>query len=334
MDDPAKRVRGCRGSRVSLMLRWHCADTVYDGRRYVIGSIGVRPLRVNGGVHHEWILNEKETKSRRICVSGGMREVRAGLDGEPSDEYVPVTSARFTEQPMKRLLIMMMILAGPMFFEARVLGVPGETELTREAIIGSWVHKGFYYVFRDSVMTAISTGGEARGYRQFRYDMQRMDGFNFIRYGKELDGSSGTGLLYVDDVTDSTAVLAFPTTFVRADTTSHGLLGTWRYVNDLNAVDVIFDPGRITYRYYTIDRTTGAETMIESRNGRIRPGKGKQHYRFHVTFDDETSTTLLPVLFEDLLYLYDLSPRKSVFIRTDSAPSFREFQEMETNGSG
>jgi len=226
---------------------------------------------------------------------------------------------------MKRCIILALFLFAPALFGARVLGIP-ETDFTRNTIIGAWVHKGFYYVFQDSVMTAIKTEGEPKGYKSFKYTVERMGGYTFVRYGRDLTDSSGNSLLLVDNVTDSTAVLAFPTTFVRVDS-STGLLGTWKHVVDLTAVELTFQPGTLFYRQYTIDLTTGADSTIESKTGRIRPGIGKYHGRFHITFDDGTKTTILPILFDDLMYLYDLSPRKSVFVRTERAPSFREFQQ-------
>ncbi|MCD6307547.1 MAG: hypothetical protein J7M24_00980 [Candidatus Latescibacteria bacterium] len=226
---------------------------------------------------------------------------------------------------MRRCIILALFLFVPAVFGARVLGVP-ETDFTRNTIIGAWVHKGFYYVFQDSVMTAVKTEGEPKGYKSFKYTIDRMDGYNFVRYGSDLSDSSGNNLLLVEDVSDSTAVLAFPTTFVRADSGA-GLLGMWKHVVDLTAVEIVFQPGTLLYRQYTFDRTAGADSTIESKTGRIRAGIGKYFGRFYITFDDGTKTTILPVIFGDLMYLYDLSPRKSLFIRTEHAPSFREYQQ-------
>ena len=52
------------------------------------------------------------------------------------------------------------------------------------------------------------------------YSLERKETFSLIRYGKNINDAKDLEFLMVDDVNDSTAVLALGTAFVRADSST------------------------------------------------------------------------------------------------------------------
>jgi len=232
---------------------------------------------------------------------------------------------------MKKIALLLFFAAATIPSGIRVLGTPGEIGDKKELLRGVWVHRGFYYVFRDSVMTAVKVSGEPKGYKTFKYTIEKFNGVSLLRYGKDITDSTDNDFLLVGDVTDSTAVLAYPTPFIRADS-SKGLIGTWKHVEELTAIFLTIGAGTLDYRELVLDSTTGEIRTTVQRHGFYRAGKGKNTGRLFVNFDDDTKTVLLPIVFGDLMYLFDLSPRKSVFLRTDRAPTFRDYQRAVGSG--
>jgi len=224
----------------------------------------------------------------------------------------------------KTMLLVLIALLVPSGIN--VLGTPDTPGAKQNAIRGAWVHRDFYYVFLDSVMTAVKIAGEPKGYKTFKYTVQEMGGIALIRYGRDLEKTADNQFLLIDDITDSTAVFAFPTVFARQDSGS-GFIGVWRHARDTKSVLLTVGSGSIDYRDLELDTSTGILTTKAERRGFYQPGKGKYSGRFSVVFDDGTKTTLIPIVFRNVMYLFDVSPRKSVFLRADNAPSFRDYQE-------
>ena len=227
---------------------------------------------------------------------------------------------------LKRLLIAASVLILTVISGITVLGKNDDSVEKRELMTGAWVHRDFYYTFTDSVMTAIKVAGEPKGYKMFRYTMDRIGGHDILRFGRDLSDTSDNTIMIVGEVTDSTAVFAFPTPFVRADS-SRGLLGTWKYAKDLISITLTFTPGTMTYREEQIDTETGIPNILEERQGRYTAGAGKNTGKFYVLFEDSTRTSITPVIVDNLMYMFDLSPRKSVFLRAEKAPSFTEYKK-------
>jgi len=233
---------------------------------------------------------------------------------------------------MKKIALLFFILAAMVPSGMKVLGIPGDPEDKREAIIGAWVHRGFYYVFQDSVMTAVKISGEPKGFKSFRYTLEALGNIDLIRYGADLADTRNNEFLLLGTVTDSTAVIAYATPFVRADS-SKGFVGTWKNVVDMKAIVLTVGAGTIDYSEIFLDGSTGRTVTTEQRLGFYRGGKGRNSGKFYISFDDGSKATLLPIIFGDVMYLFDISPRKSVFMKTDRAPTFREFQQAaESNG--
>ncbi len=220
-------------------------------------------------------------------------------------------------------------LLATVFSGISVFGVP---ELdTRQKLIGAWEHRGFYYVIQDSTLTAIQLTGQPKGYRSFNYSLREMGTVHTLRYGRDLKSTVDNELLVVADVTDSTAVIAYPTVFVREDS-SKGFIGEWRHVEDLAALTLTVGAGSIEYSELRIDMVTGAEQTVTQKRGFYRGNYGPRTGQFTVHYDDGSKARLLPLIFGKIMYLYDLSPRKSMFMRRNDFPSFRDFQKISENG--
>ena len=216
---------------------------------------------------------------------------------------------------------MILILSG--------INVPGTTDIPvekKEAVIGAWVHRDFYYVFKDSVMTALKIEGEPKGYKTFRYMLERMGAHDLIIFGKDLSDSKNLDFLLVDEVTDSTAVFAAGTPFVRADS-STGLIGTWKHMKEFETILLTIKTNTVDYRETAWDVNTGLTHITEERYGLYTPGKGKDRGRFYISFDDGTRTTIFPIIYGNILYLFDLCPRKSMFQRVERAPRYSDYKK-------
>lgn len=228
---------------------------------------------------------------------------------------------------MKKLALLIFLIAAVIPSGMKVLGITETQVDTISAIQGSWMHRGFYYVFKDSVMTAAHLSGEPKGFKTFHYTVQEMGAIQLIRYGKNLSDSRDNGFLLVDSVTDSTAVFAYPTIFIRSDSSS-GFTGEWKHSKDLRSIQISVGSGTIDYREMSVDAVTGALVTETVRHGFYRPGKGKNTGRFLISYDDGASVTVVPVIFGDVMYFFDISPRKSMFLRSDYEPTFRDYQQL------
>lgn len=231
---------------------------------------------------------------------------------------------------MKKVPLLLSLSAIVMTFGLKVLGIPDGQDDIGTAIQGAWEHHGLYYMFEDSVMTAVKMTGETKGYKTFHYTVHSMGNLRLIRYGKDLKKTRDNRLLLVDDVTDSTAVIAYSTVFVRSDS-GNGFNGTWKHTRDLKSIVISVGNGTFDYSELTIDESTGELVVTSERHGVCQGGKGKNMGRFRIRFDDGTQVTVVPVIFGDIMYFFDLSPRKSMFFKTDSAPTFREYKKAIPN---
>ncbi|MBT4482886.1 MAG: hypothetical protein HOC71_04315 [Candidatus Latescibacteria bacterium] len=212
-----------------------------------------------------------------------------------------------------------------------VIALPEKPEEDDERFIGAWVRHDFYYDFDNSgVMKAVKVNGEPKGYRTFKYTFEKMGLFKVIRFGKSISDSTGLNFLLVGNVTDSTAIISHGTPFVRADSSS-GLSGTWKYVNNYKTIIITIDQNTIDYREMVMDLKTGATNTTEQRQGNIKYRNGKYSGQFIINFFDGTKTTVVPVLFNKIMYFYDLSPIKSMFIRAEQVPTYREYQKVSKN---
>lgn len=207
-----------------------------------------------------------------------------------------------------------------------------------DAIMNGWVQHDLYYVFDNrGVMKAVKILGDPVGYLQFRYTTFRMGANDFVEYTRKSDGKQSVNLLLVDVVTDSTAILSCGTPFVRADS-SEGMLGTWKNIKNQTTMLLTIEPETIRYSETIFEIETGNFKTIESRQGKYRrePAgmdiykKTENGGRFHITFEDGRTRTMLPIIYDELMYLFDLTPTKSEFVKIDpgKVPTYRDYQAV------
>ena len=122
---------------------------------------------------------------------------------------------------------------------------------------------------------------------------------------------------------------------MRADS-SEGLLGTWKSVEGPTTMIWTIEPDNVQYTETFLEIELGNVKIIENRRGTYRrEPAGRDIYkqtenggRYHITFSDGITRTLLPVMYDGMMYLFDLSPTKSEFISLDpdSVPTYRDYQ--------
>lgn len=207
-----------------------------------------------------------------------------------------------------------------------------------DAIMNGWFQRGLYYVFDNrGIMKAVKISGDPVGYRQFKYTTFRMSGNDFVEYTHKSDGKQSVNLLLVDVVTDSTAILSCGTPFVRADS-SEGMLGTWKNIKGQTTMLLTIEPETIRYSETVFEIETGNFKTIESRQGKYRrEPAGRDIYkqtenggRFHITFEDGRTRTMLPIIYDRLMYLFDLTSTKSEFVKMDpgKVPTYKDYQAV------
>ena len=202
-------------------------------------------------------------------------------------------------------------------------------------ILGSWSRRGFYYSFDDKgVMKAAKIDGNPIGYRQYNYSLFKMGANTFIEYG-ETNRKIPRKLMLIDDIRDSTMAIAFGTSFIRADSTD-GMIGTWKRTREFRSMIWEIEPMTVRYSETYFDINTKRNIIIDQRNGTYKrepqrmsaDAKELTGGRFHIRFNDGRKSIILPVLFDGLMYLFDLSPAKAKFHRVhpDSIPTYKEYK--------
>ena len=194
---------------------------------------------------------------------------------------------------------------------------------TRCALCGSWRHFDITCDFASNGIMTINMerSGESMR-RSFNYRLFRMGANGFCEYGDNSMDVMGQGLMYIGDITDTTAVIASGTPFLKTGETP-GMFGTWKHVAMYRTISLTLDPDRIAYRESIFDPATKTEHITEQRSGTYLRMNGTANNdgtvlsggRYLVHFADGSFATLFPVVYNDRMYLFDLSPCKSVFER-------------------
>lgn len=189
-------------------------------------------------------------------------------------------------------------------------------------IWGAWVNReNFYYTFdADGVMRARKSDPVSPTDDSYRYEMFIMQDYEFIRYAENLTDSTGVHFLMVCDVMDSTALFAYGVPFMKADDTE-GFPGRWVRVNDLSVITWVFGVDEIEYHHDILDLFTGEFFAFEDRRGTYRYfSRGFNAGRYYIDFEDGEKAVVVPILFKKIMYLFDLSPRRTLFKSTDRVP--------------
>ncbi len=195
-------------------------------------------------------------------------------------------------------------------------------------IIGSWINNNFYYSFdSEGIMKKIINDSEPVSYDTYKYDIIAMGNHEFIRYGKNLSDSISISLLYLSDITDSTAMFGYGMTFVKADTTN-GLLGLWKHVDGLSYIYWNIGLSTIDYTQSVLNLNTGGFETVEEHHGTYIRGHGRYDAgRFFIDFQDGKKAVVIPIFYKDIMYMFDISPRKSIFTLTESAPKYLDYKK-------
>ncbi len=212
---------------------------------------------------------------------------------------------------------------------------PGTTLDQKVKILGSWSRRGFFYSFDDKgVMKAVKIDGNPIGYRQYHYSLLKMGANTFIEYG-ETKRKIPQKLMLIDDIRDSTMAIAFGTSFIRADSTD-GMIGTWKRIREYRTMIWEIEPMTVRYSERFFDIDTKRNIIVDERSGTYKrepqrisaDAKELTGGRFHIRFNDGRESIILPVLFDGLMYLFDLSPAKAKFYRVhpDSVPTYKEYK--------
>ena len=225
---------------------------------------------------------------------------------------------------MKKVVVLLILLV------LLCIKISAEIEKVENSeIIGSWVNNHyFYYSFDEQgVMKVINIDSEPAYYNTYRYETIRMGSKEFIRYGKDLSDSTLVEYMLIGDVFDSTAVFAYGKTFVRAGS-GKGLLGSWKHVDDLTEINWNIDKDAIAYKQMEFDFTTGELKTIEEHQGTYRIGKRTEDAGFfYIYFEDGKKTMILPIIFKDIMYVFDLNPSWSTFNLSENTPAFRDYKK-------
>ncbi len=189
-------------------------------------------------------------------------------------------------------------------------------------IWGTWVNReNFYYTFdAGGVMRASKSDPVSPTDDTYRYEMFVMKDYEFLRYAENLTDSTGIHFLMVCDVMDSTVLFAYGVPFMKDDD-SEGFLGRWVRVDELSVISWVFGVNEIEYHHNILDLSTGEFIVFEDRRGTYRYfNRGFNAGRYFIDFEDGEKAVIIPILFNKIMYLFDLSPRRALFKSTDRAP--------------
>ncbi|MFC1485452.1 hypothetical protein ACFL55_00300 [Candidatus Latescibacterota bacterium] len=187
-------------------------------------------------------------------------------------------------------------------------------------ITGVWRRIDLSYEFTSSVsMREVMTGSSAAHSVTYQYELVPLSSRTLIRYGKDLADTASCRYLMVNEVTDSTGTFARGTPFIRSEGET-GLMGTWVYADGLTIITWRFDHESVEYTDQVFDLATGAFAVAEHHTGTFTKGRQDDAGRFFITFDNGADAVLFPLLTDDIMYLFDLTARRSGFIRVDTRP--------------
>jgi len=207
-----------------------------------------------------------------------------------------------------------MILTMLFSYQGLCISISTDTsENLKKSIVGIWKQKGLVYAFTDSGAVTIKRlyDGE-KGEKLFKYQLFQVGDYPLVK----ISGDNRISYLFIDSITDSTAVLAPVTVFVRADS-GKGLEGTWKTVKNFKTINLTFTSRTVTYRETLFDVSTETTSVTEERTGAYTFSTGARTGRVSIFFEDGKKTIILPILFNKFLYIFDLNPQKSSFVKAE-----------------
>jgi hypothetical protein len=179
---------------------------------------------------------------------------------------------------------------------------------------GVWQRRGFVYTFADSVTVQIRRKDISGQMVSGSYSWFRLGEHDCIAFRKTKAEKKNLEIILVGEISDSTAVIALGTPFVRADS-SRGLTGLWKHLDSCERMEWRFGPDTAEYRKTVYEPLTGKERVMEERTGVLLRGGDSGRGTISIHFRDGKRAAVLPVIYRDMMYLFDLSPGKSYFVR-------------------
>ncbi|MFC1541093.1 hypothetical protein ACFL50_01445 [Candidatus Latescibacterota bacterium] len=225
---------------------------------------------------------------------------------------------------MKKLVILLTICN--VLFSVHSLSDIEKIDVGR--IAGSWINGDFYYSFdTKGVMRAIKIDSSPLFYQTYNYELISMDSHEFIRYAKDLSDSASVNFLFVDAENDSVAMFAYCTPFFRADS-AKGLAGEWIHVNGYSTISWNISRDTIDYIQSVLDTDTGEFVTLEEHHGAYTRGRGLDDIGwYYIDFEDGKKAVVLPIMFKDVLYMFDLNMSRARFLLTENAPTYSDYKE-------
>lgn len=214
------------------------------------------------------------------------------------------------------LFILLLLTSGP----SAQTG-PGYTTRKKERLVGAWNQRGLTYTFEDATTLNVTRlDGGPGGYIRGQYTWFTLGIHDCISFRKDPADSLSLQVVLIGEVTDSTAVLALGAPFVRS-VPGRGLQGTWNHTENLTRIEWSFGSDTVEYRKTVFDFATGREAVVEEYRGVWKRAEGRyEPGSCEVTFGESGQSIVLPLVYRDMMYLFDLSPGKSLFIRGKAKP--------------
>ncbi len=192
---------------------------------------------------------------------------------------------------------------------------PGEATPKHELLTGTWSGGGCTYRIDPGGMLWIQRIGAPSDTLRGRYSWFRMGKHDCISMQREGGDILSLQVLLIGEVTESRAVIALGTPFMRAEK-GKGIPGVWQHLDRLSRMEWKFGAETAEYRRTIYSPRPGGEQRVESRTGVYREASGKyEEGSFQLSFEDGSRAVILPIVYRNLMYVFDLSPAKSLFSR-------------------
>lgn len=186
----------------------------------------------------------------------------------------------------------------------------------RNLLAGTWKGGVCTYSFEaGDVLRVLRNDCASSDSLRCRYSWFRMGSHDCIALQPDEADNLSLQVLLIGETTESIAVIALGTPFVRIEG-GEGINGIWKHMEPFTRVEWKLGVDTVEYRYTFIDPVTGREQVREVRNGVYRRANDRyEEGSLEVVFRDGNRAVVLPVVYKDMMYLFDLSPAKSLFGR-------------------
>jgi hypothetical protein len=193
---------------------------------------------------------------------------------------------------------------------------PGDVNSKKSLLIGTWIQGGLSYTFEDTSMLSVigPSGGLAESIRT-PYRWMKLGVHDCIVFQSNPPDSLSLQVVLVGEVGETEAVLALGVPFAR-EGKGTGLLGTWCHAERQTCMRWTIGPEDALYSESVCDIAEGSEKMIERHRGKwLNAPEYAEPGSFILDFGKIGQATVLPVVYLDMMYLFDLSKGKSLFTR-------------------